>query len=143
MDVRKHVRALLDGALGRNGYYGVFTANMHTDFPDHPGARAIVAEAQRRGVPVISAAQLLEWLDGRNGSSCADVRFRSGRLQFRVHAAPGSRGLQAMLPADAPAGELEGLTRDGRAVPVALRTVKGIRYGVFGAQGGAYVARYG
>ena len=60
---RRHaanIRALLDGALGRKGYYGVFTANMHTDLPDHPGAKAIVAEAQRRGVPVISAAQLLE-----------------------------------------------------------------------------------
>jgi hypothetical protein len=139
VDVREHIRALLDGALGPKGYYGVFTANMHTDLPDHPGARAIVAEAMRRGVPVISAAQLLEWLDGRNNSSFAGVRFDRGRLAFRVHAAPGSRGLQAMLPADG----LRGLTRDGRAVPLSLRTVKGIRYGVFGAQGGAYVARYG
>ena len=138
MDVRQHIRALLDGALGRNGYYGVFTANMHTDVPDHPGARAIVAEAQRRGVPVISAAQLLEWLDGRNGSSFANVRFRSGRLEFGVHAARGSRGLQAMLPAD----RLERLARDGRAVALSFRTVKGIRYAVFGAQPGAYVASY-
>jgi hypothetical protein len=138
MDVRKHIRALLDGALGQKGYYGVFTANMHTDFPDHPGAKAIVAEAQRRGVPVISAAQLLEWLDGRNGSSFAGVRFRDGKLQFRVLAAPGSHGLQAMLPADG----LRGLTRDGRGVSLSLRTVKGIRYGTFAAQGGAYVASY-
>ena len=143
MDVPKHIHALLDGALGPRGYYGVFTANMHTDLPQSPGARAIVAEAQRRGVPVISAAQLLAWLDGRNGSSFADVRFRSGRLDFRVHAGAGARGLQAMLPADTPPGELEGLTRDGRAVALTFRTVKGIRYGVFDAQGGAYVASYG
>jgi hypothetical protein len=139
LDIREHVSALLDRALGSDGYYGVFTANMHTDFPAHPGANAIVAEAQRRGVPIISAAQLLQWLDGRNGSSFADLRFRDARLQFRVLAAPGSRGLQAMLPADG----LRGLTRDGHAVPLSLRTVKGIRYGVFGAQSGAYVARYG
>ena len=48
------------------GYYGVFTANMHTDDADHAGADAIVAAAQARGVPVISAAQLLDWTDGRN-----------------------------------------------------------------------------
>ena len=40
-----------------NGYYGVFTANMHTDTPDHAGADDIVAEAQARGVPVVSASR--------------------------------------------------------------------------------------
>ena len=137
MTSQSHPRPL-DGVLAQ-GFYGVFTANMHTDFPDHPGAKAIVAEARRRGVPIISAAQLLEWLDGRNNSAFAGVRFDGGRLAFRVHAAPGSRGLQAMLPADG----LRGLTRDGRAVPLSFRMVKGIRYGVFGAQSGAYAARYG
>ena len=38
------VDALLDGAVGPNGFYGVFGANMHTDFPaPHAGAEAIVA----------------------------------------------------------------------------------------------------
>ena len=55
-----HIEALLDGALGSEGYYGVFTANMHTDAADNPGADAIVAEAQARGVPVVSAAQMLD-----------------------------------------------------------------------------------
>ena len=33
------------------------------------GSDAIVASAQARGVPVVSAPQMLTWLDGRNGSS--------------------------------------------------------------------------
>ena len=57
---------LLDRALGPEGYYGAYVTNMHTDFPNHAGAQAIVASAQARGVPVISAKQLLDWLDGRN-----------------------------------------------------------------------------
>ncbi len=48
--------ALLDKALGPEGYYGIFTANMHTDHADHAGSEAIVAAAQARSVPIISAA---------------------------------------------------------------------------------------
>ena len=48
---------------------------MHTDDADHPGADAIVAAAQARGVPVVSAAQMLDWLDGRNGSSFGDLSY--------------------------------------------------------------------
>ena len=49
IDYAKHIKALLDGALGSQGYYGVFTANMHTDQSNvgDPGAPAIVAEAKR------------------------------------------------------------------------------------------------
>ena len=46
------VTALLDNAVGPNGYYGVFGANMHTDSPaPHAGAEAIVAAPPARGVP--------------------------------------------------------------------------------------------
>src|SRR4029434_6577174 len=48
-----HIAALLDRALGPEGYYGAFTANMHSDSSVTIGANAIVAAAQARGVPVI------------------------------------------------------------------------------------------
>ena len=32
------IESLLDAALGPEGYYGVFVANMHTDAADQPGA---------------------------------------------------------------------------------------------------------
>jgi hypothetical protein len=143
MDVAGTIHSLLDAALGPDGYYGVFTANMHTDTPDHPGADAIVAEARRRRVPVISAAQLLDWLDGRNGSSFEGLSFDGRSLRFGVDAAPGSHGLEAMLPANAGAGPLTRLTRDGEPVRCTIRIVKGIRYAVFDAASGAYVATYG
>jgi hypothetical protein len=139
IDYGKHVRALLDGALGPEGFYGVFTANMHTDTPTHPGADTIVADAAARGVPVISAAQLLEWLDGRNGSAFRNVSYAGGRLTFTLDRAPGARGLEAMLPA---AG-LTALTRDGVPVAPQARALKGIDYGVFAGEPGAYVATYG
>ena len=41
---------------------------MHTDIADHAGSNVIIASAQARQIPVISAKQLLTWLDGRNNS---------------------------------------------------------------------------
>jgi hypothetical protein len=136
--VAQHIEALLTRATGPQGYYGVFTANMHTDHPDHPGANAIVAAAKARGVPVVSAAQMLDWLDTRNGSSFQDVSFTGGRLHFRVARAGGANGLEAMLPA----GGLTSLTRDGVPVGATPRAVKGIEYRVFPAVAGAYEATY-
>ena len=56
-------------ALGPQGYYGVFTVNMHTDRLSCGSRRDRRNAAQARGVPVVSAAQMLNWLDARNGSS--------------------------------------------------------------------------
>ena len=142
IDIDRHIQTLLDGALGSDGYYGVFTANMHTDAPANPGADAIVAEATARGVPVVSAKQMLTWLDGRNGSSFRRLRFARGRLRFAVAPAVGSRGLEAMVPARSATRELTGLTRDGAPVDVTRRTVKGIDYAMFDAAAGDYVATY-
>ena len=91
IDYGAHIEALLDGALGPQGYYGVFTANMHTDDPDHEGANTIVAEAKRRGVPVVSAKQMLTWLDGRDDSSFGGLvvqQQRAAVLDPARHRAP-------------------------------------------------------
>ncbi|MEO6024841.1 MAG: hypothetical protein ABIP64_17360, partial [Burkholderiales bacterium] len=61
--------ALLDRALGPEGYYGAYTVNAHTDIAQSSVADAVVASALARGVPVVSSRQMLDWLDARNGSS--------------------------------------------------------------------------
>jgi hypothetical protein len=143
IDIATHIATLLDNALGSSGYYGAFTANMHTDAAPHAGAQAIVDAAVARGVPVVSAAQMLTWLDGRNNSSFGGVSYADGRLRFDVARAPGSNGLMGMVPANAGAGGLTQLARDGAAVPITHRTVKGIDYLTFDAAAGSYVATYG
>ena len=140
--VPAHVRALLDRALGPEGYYAVVTTNMHTDTGNHAGANAIVAEAVQRGVPVVSAEQMLDWLDGRNGSSFQGLSFVGGRLGFSIARAATARGLEAMVPASGGGGGLLGLTRDGVPVATTVRAVKGVDYAVFDAAPGAYVASY-
>jgi hypothetical protein len=115
---------------------------MHTDDPDSPGADAIIAAAQARGVPVVSARQMLTWLDGRNTSSFQALSFSGGRLSFSVAQGAGATGLQGMLPASGPTGPLQALSRNGQPVAFATQTIKGITYATFPADAGAYVATY-
>ena len=143
IDYGLHIAALLDGALGPQGYYGVFTANMHTDSPEHDGANAIVAAAKARGVPVVSSKQMLTWLDGRNVSSFDGLGFSSNVLQFSIAPGSGANGLQAMLPVEGPTGALTGVKRGGATVTTTNRTVGGTDYVLFDATAGAYTATYG
>jgi hypothetical protein len=133
---------LLDGALGASGFYGFFVANMHTDAPDSAGSDGIIAAARARNVPIITARQLLAWLDGRNGSTFSDLTFTGGVLRFTLGVGTGANGLQAMLPATSTAGTLSALTRNGASVSFTVQTIKGVAYAVFTAAPGTWEARY-
>ncbi len=131
---------LMDRALGAEGYYGTFVANIHSDGSSESQNAAVIAAAQDRNVPVISAEQLLDWTDGRNASSFQDVSFTNDVLTFSVDAADGSNGLQAMIPVT---GTLEQLTLDGNPVATTEQTIKGVRYAFFTPTTGAYAATFG
>jgi hypothetical protein len=137
------INALLNRALGPEGYYGVFTANMHTDDAIHPGSEAIVASAKARGVPIVSSLQMLQWLDGRNASSFRNVTWSGTTLSFAIDVGAGANGLQALLPARSASGTLTIISRGGVPVSYTLQTIKGIEYAVFTATAGAYQATYG
>jgi hypothetical protein len=136
------IRVLLDNATGPNGYYAVITANMHTDNADSPGADDIIAEAKARGVPVVSARQMLTWLDGRDQSSFTGLSMSGGQLSFAINPGSGARGLQAMLPIQGPTGALLALARNGQAVSYGVQNIKGIDYAMFDGAAGSYVATY-
>jgi hypothetical protein len=135
--------SLLDNALGPQGYYGAFGANVHTDDPaPQPGAEAIVAAAQARGVPVISYKQMLDWVDGRNSSSIRSLSWTGGTLSFTVTVGAGANGLRSILPLQGPSGSLSAITRGGSPVTYTVQTIKGIQYAMFAATAGAYSATY-
>jgi hypothetical protein len=137
------VDALLDRAVGPEGYYGMFTANMHTDLVNSPGADAIVASAQTRGVPIISAKQALDWVEGRNASRFQSFAWSGSTLTFTVAAGAGATGIQALLPVQSGSGTLTDLRRGGTSVGYTTETVKGITYARFSAPDGSYSAVYG
>jgi Domain of unknown function (DUF4082)/Bacterial Ig-like domain/Bacterial Ig domain len=136
------VDTLLDNALGPDGYYGVFTANMHTDGVESADSDAVIASAQARGVPVVSAKQMLRWLDGRNQSSFGNIGWAGHRLGFTINPGSGANGLRAMLPTTSSAGNLVSVERAGAPVATTARTVKGIEYAFFDAAAGSYTAVY-
>jgi len=137
-----HIDTLLNNALGPTGYYVVVAANMHTDRVASPGSDTIVAEAQARGVPIVSSKQMLTWLDGRNGSSFGAFSFSSNTLGFTISAAAGARNIQAMVPAQFRGLTLSALTRSGSSVTYTLQTIKGVSYATFNAAAGNYLASY-
>jgi hypothetical protein len=136
------VDALLDKALGSDGYYGAFTANIDADAVTSPDADQIVAEATSRGVPIVSARQMLDWLDGRNGSSFQSLTWNGTMESFSVAVGAGANGLQAMLPTTAAAGTLATITVNGNPVAFTRQTIKGVEYALFQVAAGTYQAFY-
>jgi flagellar hook capping protein FlgD len=138
--VPEMTKALIDKALGTEGYYGAFTIQVHTDEWSHAPARdALVAYARSKGVPIISEAQLLRWIDGRNASSFQNISYGTdGKLSFTVNQASSADGLQAMIPAQG----LGTVTRNGNPVVYDTRTIKGIQYAILPDASGDYVAKY-
>lgn len=134
------IAALLNKALGPEGYYGVFTANMHTDTSNpvaDNGSAAIVAAAQARGVPVVSALQMLKWLDGRNNSKFGNITWNGTTLGFTISVFDGANGLQAMIPL--PDGmQIATVTANGGQVPYSIAKVKGVLYAFVMASPGTY-----
>ncbi|MFL6072113.1 MAG: DUF4082 domain-containing protein [Mycobacteriales bacterium] len=138
------INTLLDRALGPQGYYGVFTANMHdsnepTSFEDDQ----LVASAQNHGVSVTTAREVLKFMDARAASSFSNLTWSGSALTFNLTAARTARRLVAALPTTGAGGTvLSTLSRDGTPVAVNRVTSKGIEYAMFPATGGAYTATY-
>jgi hypothetical protein len=137
------MNALLDNAVGANGYYGAFVANIHTDNASSSDSDAIVNSAQARNVPIISAKQLLDWTDARDDSTLDTFTWAGDTLGFKLHQDAQADGLTGMLPITAGSRTLQTITLNG-SIPVTFttRTIKGIPYAFFDAASGTYAAHY-
>src|SRR5437660_1720899 len=136
------INSLLDNAVGTQGFYGAFTANMHTDSVASAGSDDIVTSAQSRGVPVVSSLQMLQWLDGRNSSSFGSLSWNGSTLSFTIATGTGAKNLQAMVPTASSGGSLTGISLNGSPIAFTTQTVKGIQYAFFNASVGSYQATY-
>ena len=134
---------LFSKAMGPEGYYGVFTVSAHTDTAANAVNDAVIGSAATYGVPVVTAAQMLTWIDGRNSSNFANVAWSGNTLQFTVSPGAGSTGLQVMIPVVGPSGSLTGVTVNGSAATYSLDTIKGVSYAFVNGVAGTVVAAYG
>lgn len=136
------IDTLLDRALGPEGYFGVYTVNAHTDVAASVEADTVVSAALARGVPIVTARQMLTWLDGRNASSFGAFGWNGSALSFTVTRDPAANGLQAMLPTRSGSAVLTAITRGASPVAFTVSVVKGVEYALFSADPGPYVATY-
>jgi hypothetical protein len=144
----EHVVSLFDRAIGPEGYYGVFCANMHTDFagPDDKStveSNAIVNAAIARQIPVVTAKQMLDWLDGRNSASFQDISWNGNVLTYTVTADPVlARNIQSMLPLYSNNLKLQEVRFNGAVISHTEEMIKGVEYAMFNAPAGSYEIVY-
>jgi len=139
-DIPFTINTLLNNATGTPGYYGVFSVNMHTDSAIHTGSDAIIAAAQAKQIPVVSAKQMLDWVDNRDGTVFGPMTWLNSRLSFTI--TTSAHNLQAMVPINSADGSLIDVTENGISIPFTPQTIKGIPYGFFAASTNSYVAIY-
>jgi len=125
------IDTLLERAIGPEGYYGVFTANAHTDTVTTVESNAIVNSARARGVPVVSARQMLDWLDSRNASRFSSLNWSGNTLGFSISADPGARGLVAMVPVQDHQTVTSMTYNGGPFTSFTMTRIKGIQYARF------------
>jgi hypothetical protein len=133
------IATALDNATGANGYYGIF--GTHYDMSDSYD-KTLFAAAYARHIPMISSAQALTWLDGRDSSTMTNFAGGNGQYSFTVAAAVGANGLHAMLPISDGDGTIQTLVDAGTNVTYQTQTIKGIQYAVFDAAPGLYQVTY-
>ena len=138
------IDTLLDRALGPDQHFGVITVNAHTDPGGHEAGvgEAVIASAIERGVPIVTARQMLDWLDARNASRFEAIAWSGNTLTFMILPGVGANGLTAQIPARSGTGALVNLTRDGQPVIYEIASLKGLDYAVFDGNSGNYVATY-
>jgi len=141
-DIALHINTLLDNAVGPNGYYGVFSMNMHTDTAIHTGSDAIIAAAVSRQVPVVSAKQMLTWVDNRNGTVFSNMNWDNTAKKLSFHLSTTANNLQAMVPFNSFDGTLLSITQNNQPLTFTQQTIKGIQYAFFQANTNDYVAIY-
>ncbi len=139
MDIPFSINTLLDNAI-KLGYYGAFVMNMHMDTALHTGSDEIIAAARARNIPVISARQLLTWLDNRNNTVFSHITWLNNKLSFDI--TTSAYNLRAMVPLFSAEGTLTQVTENGRPISYKTQTIKGIQYGIFPARTNSYVAIY-
>ena len=134
------VEALINRALGVEGYYGAF--GTHIDFHNDFDVQ-LMNLAVKRDVPMVSVQQMIDWTDGRSASAFENSRWEGDTFSFEVDADPRTgRMLWGMMPLSSNEKQLVEIRRGVEAVTFSSETIKGIEYGLFSAITGSYTATY-
>jgi hypothetical protein len=135
------VEGLIQRALGPEQFFGAFGTHydFHNDFD-----KFLMELARKYDVPMVSARQMLDWMDGRSRTDVLNQQWDGERLSFTIVGDQRTHGmLTAMLPSSTERGRLLELTHNGALVPIETAVVKGVEYVLFPGTDGTYSASYG
>ncbi len=105
----------------------------------------ILNSARARDVSLISAQQLLTWLEGRNSSSFGNVQWWTSsmeldlpdqELRFSITVGAGADNLFVIIPNQGRDRQLKLITINDTPVSFEVQTIKGRSYAVFRAATG-------
>lgn len=139
VDYPAGINSMLDKALGPEGYYGVF--GTHYDYGDTFDDQ-LIASAKARNVSMITAKQLLTWIDGKNSSSFGATTWNGSVLSFPISIGSGANNLFTMIPNQANGKQVSAITVNGSPVTFTVETIKGRSYALFRAANGTVQATY-
>lgn len=131
---------MIGRALGPEQYFGAF--GTHYDHSDRY-EEILIQVARQYGVPLISAEQMLAWLDGRNGSRFEELTWEGSKLRFNVRLAQGAETASIMLPAAHAGASLSRVTCAGKPLEFTVQAIKGLDMAFLAAKPGRCEAAYG
>jgi hypothetical protein len=128
----------LDRALGPEQYFGAFVT--HYDF-SKGYAQRLIELGRERDVAMITAQQLLTWLDARNASEFKDVMWDGTTLSFQVTVDENAKNAYAALPSRFQGMEISRVAC-GDTLKVTTEEIKGLQWAFFPAATGTCTATY-
>lgn len=139
IDHAEGMRTLIKKALGPEQYFGAF--GTHYDYSDsfHETALSV---AEQNKIALISAEQMLHWLDGRNNSRFNDIMWKDYKLDFNVQLEPRAAFAMVMLPLWSQGERISHIICEGERVTFEAEKIKGLEYAMFLGRSGRCIATY-
>jgi len=114
-----------------SGVYSYVSVKAHNNeyfFSKKPLAQ-MIAYAKKRGVPIWTEIELLDFLKVKDETSFSDISWKSGVLSFRINSPhPQNSQFGCMVPATHGQRKIKQVSLNGKLQPVTLETIKGIAY---------------
>ncbi len=133
------ISRMLEGALGPDQYFGAF--GTHYDFSEDY-AQLLIGLGLEYHVALITAQQMLTWLDARNASGFSEMTWADGRLTFDIDLAPGAERASVLLPATFRNLRLVDVRCGTLQKPLDVENIKGLMMDFFPPQPGECAANY-
>ena len=132
-------KGLVDRSLN-DEIYSYVSIKSHNDeyyFSKKPLLR-MLEYANNKGIPVWTAANLLDFIKMRDEANFSKVTWLNNQLSFTLNSSlTHNNGLTFMIPAGYDGKKIKTITKNGKELPVISKQVKGVEYVFVTVDGGA------